>query len=80
MVLLRITDLLTSEVYLICACGNVYQGETCSYCQPEAETSDGVDWPDEELSGNYDPPWGIPVPEQELTRELLSWDQYYRRH
>ena len=80
MIVMRITDLSTNEVYVVCECGCMYQGETCPQCEPEAEKAHGVDSPDEELSGNNDPPWGIPVPEQELTRELLSWEAYYRRY
>jgi hypothetical protein len=54
MVLVRITDLFTFQVYLLCECGNVYQGETCPYCEPEADTAMGVDWADDPTPGYSD--------------------------
>jgi hypothetical protein len=69
MVLARITDLFTGqsiEINQCPDCNYVHTGNGCPQC--------------EEVFDLHANPWGTDLSPEEETRELLSWEAYYRRH
>ena len=71
MVLATVTDLFTGEVIAVVNecddCGMIAYNGICG-CQIS-----------EESYNTHLAPWGTDLSEQEQTRALLAWDEYYRR-